>query len=284
MSDKVISKMAIQSDLVIDIGLHQGEDTAFYLAKGFRVVSVEADPDLVRECRARFARELSDQRLRIIEGAIAEGGPKVSFYKDDASVWGTVNQDWAKRNEKFGSHNKLIKVGVLDISRIFNDVGIPYYLKLDIEGSEHLVLTAMLTLHDAPPFLSMESEKVSFKKLLWELRTLRKLGYRRFKVVQQRSIAGTTIQTVDLAGRKFAYTFEPAATGPFGDEAAGRWLSYYQACLKYVWIFGLYKLFGDGGLMLKHRRGRQLHRALMLITGTTFPGWYDTHAALAPSR
>jgi len=109
--------MAIQSDLVIDIGLHKGEDTAFYLAKGFRVVSVEADPDLVRECRARFARELSGQRLRIIEGAIAERGPKVSFYKDDNSVWGTVHQDWAKRNEKLGSHNRLIEVGVLDISR-----------------------------------------------------------------------------------------------------------------------------------------------------------------------
>ena len=115
--DKVISKMAIQSDLVIDIGLHKGEDTAFYLAKGFRVASVEADPDLARECQARFVRELSAQRLRIIEGAIAERGPKVSFYKDDNSVWGTVHQDWAKRNEKLGSHNRLIEVGVLDISR-----------------------------------------------------------------------------------------------------------------------------------------------------------------------
>ena len=261
--------MAIQSDLVIDLGLHKGEDTAFYLAKGFRVVSVEADPDLARECQARFVRELSAQRLRIIEGAIAEGGPKVTFYKDEKSVWGTVNQDWAKRNEKLGSHHRLIEVNVLDIGQIFNDFGIPYYLKLDIEGSEHLVLTAMLALHDKPPFLSMESEKVSFKKLLWELRTLRKLGYRHFKVVPQLFIPGTTIQTEDLAGRKFAYTFEPEATGPFGDEAGGRWLGYYQACLKYVWIFGLYKLFGDSGLLTR-------------ITGR-FPGWYDTHAALAPS-
>jgi len=282
--------MAIQSDLVIDIGLHKGEDTAFYLAKGFRVVSVEADPDLARECQARFVRELSAQRLRIMEGAIAEGGPKVSFYKDDNSVWGTVNQDWAKRNEKLGSHNRLIEVNVIDISQIFTDFGIPYYLKLDIEGSEHLVLTAMLALHDTPPFLSMESEKVSFKKLLWELRTLRKLGYRRFKVVQQQFISGTTIQTTDLTGRTLVYTFEPEATGPFGDEAAGRWLNYYQACLKYVWIFGLYKLFGHNGLILKHPgrvdRGLRpgLYRALMRITGTAFPGWYDTHAALGPSR
>src|SRR5215472_12597773 len=127
--------MAIQSDLVIDLGLHKGEDTAFYLAKGFRVVSVEADPDLARECQARFVPELSAQGLRIIEGAIAEGGPKVTFYKDEKSVWGTVNQDWAKRNEKLGSHHRLIEVNVLDIGQIFNDFGIPYYTRRnDVPG------------------------------------------------------------------------------------------------------------------------------------------------------
>jgi FkbM family methyltransferase len=145
--------MAIRRDLVIDVGLHKGEDTAYYLAKGFRVIGVEADPDLVSECRARFARELSTQRLQIFEGAIAEGAGKIPFYKDNASIWGTIYLDWAKRNEKLGSHNRLIEVDVLDINRLLADSGVPYYLKLDIEGGEHLVLTALLALTDRPPFL-----------------------------------------------------------------------------------------------------------------------------------
>ena len=31
------------ADLIYDVGMHRGEDTAFYLRKGFRVVAVEAD-------------------------------------------------------------------------------------------------------------------------------------------------------------------------------------------------------------------------------------------------
>jgi 16S rRNA A1518/A1519 N6-dimethyltransferase RsmA/KsgA/DIM1 with predicted DNA glycosylase/AP lyase activity len=32
-------------DLIYDVGMHHGEDTEFYLRKGFRVVAFEADPD-----------------------------------------------------------------------------------------------------------------------------------------------------------------------------------------------------------------------------------------------
>ena len=34
-------------DLIYDVGMHKGEDTEFYLRKGFRVIAIEADPDLV---------------------------------------------------------------------------------------------------------------------------------------------------------------------------------------------------------------------------------------------
>ena len=34
-------------NLVFDIGLNRGQDTANYLAKGYNVVAVEANPELV---------------------------------------------------------------------------------------------------------------------------------------------------------------------------------------------------------------------------------------------
>ncbi len=63
--------MAYQSDLIFDIGLHRGEDTDFYLKKGFRVAAFEADPNLVAHCKARFRDAISEGRLQIVEGAIA---------------------------------------------------------------------------------------------------------------------------------------------------------------------------------------------------------------------
>lgn len=31
-------------DLVYDVGMHNGDDTAFYVSQGYRVVAIEADP------------------------------------------------------------------------------------------------------------------------------------------------------------------------------------------------------------------------------------------------
>ena len=32
------------NNLIFDVGLHTGQDTAFYLKKGFRVIAIEANP------------------------------------------------------------------------------------------------------------------------------------------------------------------------------------------------------------------------------------------------
>jgi len=59
-------------DLIYDVGMCKGEDTDFYLKKGFRVVAFEADPDLVDMNKKRFAKEINDKKLIIVGGAIVE--------------------------------------------------------------------------------------------------------------------------------------------------------------------------------------------------------------------
>ena len=102
--------MAHHPDLIFDVGLHKGEDTDFYLKKGFKVVAFEADPDLVAHCRDRFEQPIADHRLRIIEGAVAPeaAGERIAFYKNlQKSEWGTIDQRWVERNEKFGTRSVL---------------------------------------------------------------------------------------------------------------------------------------------------------------------------------
>jgi hypothetical protein len=36
----------ITYDLIFDIGAHRGEDTEYYLRRGFRVVAVECEPSI----------------------------------------------------------------------------------------------------------------------------------------------------------------------------------------------------------------------------------------------
>lgn len=53
----------VQQDFVYDMGLYDGVDTADYLAMGFRVVAVEANPTLVEAARALFTSRLVTGRL-----------------------------------------------------------------------------------------------------------------------------------------------------------------------------------------------------------------------------
>ena len=83
-----IDKTRLQSDLIFDVGLHKGEDTAFYLKKGFRVIAFEADPELVEYCNQKFADEIRNEQLVIVSGAILphnDAGKlpqSVKFYKN----------------------------------------------------------------------------------------------------------------------------------------------------------------------------------------------------------
>jgi 16S rRNA A1518/A1519 N6-dimethyltransferase RsmA/KsgA/DIM1 with predicted DNA glycosylase/AP lyase activity len=90
-----IEGRAMKHDLVFDLGMHKGEDTAFYLKKGFRIVGVEANPELAEFCRKRFAAEVVSGSVKIIEGAVVNKDTiskgTVTFYKNvGESEWGTI--------------------------------------------------------------------------------------------------------------------------------------------------------------------------------------------------
>ena len=55
--------------LILDVGMYDGTDTAYYLSMGFRVLAVEANPALVAQAAERFEREIRDGRLTILHRA-----------------------------------------------------------------------------------------------------------------------------------------------------------------------------------------------------------------------
>ena len=127
--------MSRNNNLIYDVGLHKGEDTEFYLKKGFDVVAFEANPSLVEFCRDRFARELSSGQLRLVQGAIAlpASTGKVKFYVNKTvSVWGTIDQAWVARNAAHGKDSEEIEVDQINMEDVFEKYGIPFYLKIDI--------------------------------------------------------------------------------------------------------------------------------------------------------
>jgi len=271
---------AERAGLVFDVGLHRGEDAAFYLAMGYRVIGFEANPDLVRVCRERFRSEIRQGRLEIVEGAIQAGpASSVTFYQHPLSVWGTTRSEWVRRNSKLGA-SRVIEVPSVNFSAALHEHGIPHYLKIDIEGSDKICLQALRNFDHRPAYVSMESEKQSFSELVAEFELLETLGYDRFAVVQQARVKAhpTTITRID--GTTASYTFEPDASGPFGVDV-GPWMTREKALTKYRSIFRQYRLFGDESILQRTTPGRMLRAQVEKRLGRPLPGWYDTHAALS---
>jgi hypothetical protein len=106
---------AVSSDLIFDIGMHNGEDSEFYLKKGFRVVAVEAVESLCTAVAEQLAESVDTRRLVIVNKAIAAQEGPVRFYLNEPlSVWGTLNPEWVERNAGLGAPSKVITVEAFD--------------------------------------------------------------------------------------------------------------------------------------------------------------------------
>lgn len=268
-----------QADLIFDVGMHLGEDTDFYLKKGFRVIAFEAHPDFVQHCQKRFADAIATNRLTIVSGAVAPGtAMTVPFYVNTVdSTWGTLNLDWVARNERRGAPSRRIEVGHVNIMDYFRCHGVPYYLKIDIEGSDRTTAHSLEMLDDRPHFISIETDIFRLSRVDEEIQLLYSLGYRKFKPVQQMDIRGTRVLVHTRDGAPFEYVFENGASGPFGDDLPGEWLDYRQCRRAYRAIFARY--WAVGHLSPLYRQGwHKTRMRLMRMVGKA--GWHDLHASL----
>ena len=163
-------------DLVYDVGMNNGDDTAYYLHLGYRVVAVEADPHLVEICQRRFADDIQAGRLIILDCAIGPTPGSAKFWLClDKPEWNSFLKASASRR---GYRVKAIDARVRRFQEILAEHGIPHYLKIDIEGYDIYCLRDLDGAH-LPRYLSLELGQID------ELLALRELGYDRFKLVVQ---------------------------------------------------------------------------------------------------
>ena len=287
----------MKSDLIFDVGLHLGEDSEFYLKKGFTVVAVEANPANAAAAADRLRSYVEAGRLTIVNKAISRQEGPVTFFVSDRSVWGTTDPGWAKRNHRLGSAIQEISVPGLPFITLLRQYGVPYYIKIDIEGADLLCLEALLESDDRPKFVSLESNKTSFDDLIAEFCLLQRLGYRKYKVIPQHRIDEQRLPNPAREGRFVDHVFEPGSSGAFGRELPGEWLSLEQALKIHMRAFKKYRVFGDSGSVsgavrdaLKSTPGRFVSRAAGFarpmvprtirrkIRSRFAAGWYDTHA------
>jgi FkbM family methyltransferase len=269
--------LPVQNDLIFDIGCHIGQDSDFYLAMGYKVIGVEANPTLAQGLRVKFSEEINSGQFTLLEVAItSDGKPAIFFENPIASEWSTTVASWAnRRDHQFGSVSNSFEVPGISVKTMIETYGCPDYMKVDIEGSDFLCLQQLEDCDTKPLYVSIESTKYSFVGLLKEFVLFRKLGYDRFAVVDQRRHSAKEFQT--LKNIPLEYVFEVDSSGSFGRQLDGIWNGSIRAILKYVPIFFLYKAIGDDTTLPKIMSRIPIAKIILKYFQKK-NGWYDTHA------
>src|SRR5688500_8119976 len=162
--------------LVYDVGMNNGDDTAYYLHCGHRVLGIEADPHLCAQAERRFSGEIAAGRLEVLPVAIGPTDGVISFWICEEDR-GKSSCHLAEAGKK-GRHVTAVDVPCRQLRSVFQSHGLPHFLKIDIEGYERVCLETLDGDH-LPEYISVQMNGID------ELLELRRLGYDTFKLVQQ---------------------------------------------------------------------------------------------------
>lgn len=239
--------------VIFDIGLHHGHDAAFYLKKGFDVVAIEADPRHIERARTRFAAEIDAGRLALVAAAVAPEAGSIDFYVNlDKDDWSSTEPQYGTRS---GTRYEKVTVPAVTFESVYSRfAGRVHYVKCDIEGGDIHVLNGLMRSPAAtrPKHFSVESHSADY------LAFMRVLGYTRFKLVNQNLNYMQKCPDPPLEGVFVPdHTFVGDSSGPFGEEAPGKWLSLEEICELY--------------LSLKHAL---VHHPAVIR------GWFDFHGKM----
>jgi len=107
------------------------------------------------------------------------------------------------------------------VMQILGRHGPPYYIKIDIESYDEVILKELFRNEVRPPFISAESASVRVFALLAAMGE-----YPAFKLVEGETVAKKyRNHTIFVDGSPETYSFPPHSAGPFGEDIAGEWMN-----------------------------------------------------------
>ena len=218
--------MTPKPDLIFDLGANQGEDTEFYLDKGFRVVAVEANPLLCAGLSERLAEAVVDGRLQLLNIGIWSHAGTLAFYaNDDNDHWSSFDRDYGTRE---GTQFHTVEVACRTLPDLVATHGLPHYLKVDIEGADQHVIAQLRALPGLPDYVSVEEYGVA------AIDGLAAAGFTRFQILSQNDKSWTVPPERPREGRYARRASTGKDSGLFGAELPGAWLEAAAAREHYL--------------------------------------------------
>ena len=206
--------------IIYDFGANDGDDISYFLKKADRVIAVEAIPMLADHLRSRFAEEVKDGTLVVVNSVVSnsDSEERVPFYIHNKHH--TLSQFLSPSNSELHQFTRVI-LPARRASDIILKFGPPYYVKFDIEGYDHEALKEIFGAGIRPPFISAEAHHLEVFMAMVMLG-----GYRAFKLVEGSQVPqryGNAI--INTSFGKEPFRFSNNSTGPFGDDIHGPWMT-----------------------------------------------------------
>ncbi|MGH6678137.1 MAG: FkbM family methyltransferase [Bradyrhizobium sp.] len=247
---------------VFDIGMYDGADTAYYLQSGYRVVAVEANPELVQRATEKFAAEMAAGQMICVNAAISTSHDPVELVLSGADAGSnSIFGDRVAHRLPIGS----ITVPGMTMQDLLSGYDAPFYVKVDIEGADRLCVLS-LTSENRPQYLSFEVGD-DVEELIEHARTI---GFGKFKIINQTSFR-------ELANQKSLYdrivqrlVRELGYTDCRQIRRAGRFFVSGHSSGPGPWESDGYWYSAD----------KTLARWREAKTAGTLSAWYDIHATL----
>lgn len=256
---------------IFDFGVHEGDDSDFYLRKGFRVVALEANPDLYPGLARRFGDAIRAGRWLLVRKALASrSGSSIPFYvRADKNGFSSIEIASAERD---GIASRRVDVPTVTLGDLIGEFGLPYYLKCDIDGAEHIVLRQLVAELVKPPFVSFELGATTIDDLV-------EAGYTRFQIVNQSYLRLFRPPSPALEGQYTPQVFDGRMSGLFGKELDPRhWVDEGEIRRR----LQTWARLSSGEITGLRRYALRKLGKLTKRTWLIHPGWIDIHARLDP--
>jgi len=156
-------------DVIFDIGANQGQKTDIFLRLGAKVVAVEPDEHNRNTLKQNFlSYRLIKKPVVIVGKAVGEkSGKEIMWIDQPGSAKNTLNRKWVETlrtdSVRFGKSlefGEKREVETITLEELIGSQGLPFYVKIDVEGYEASALRGLRT---PVPYVSFEVNLPEFK-------------------------------------------------------------------------------------------------------------------------
>lgn len=204
--------------IIYDLGAANGENLSYYLLKSDLVVAAEANKSCCDFIISKFKNAINEKRLIVKNCIISDVNEKFSDFYIHKNNY--LLGQHPKPNKNDIENFKKIILTKRDIKEIIYEIGEPFYVKIDLEQYDHVVLKRIFDSQIYPNYISVEATNKNVIDTF-----IKDSKYKAFKLNEGKliDIIYKNIK-ININNHKIKFSFPNNSAGPFGDDILDDWI------------------------------------------------------------